>query len=118
MPAPFIWRYTATPNATLPKWAQNKDLFTGGYVSSNGRKTARLASNISANRSGKVTNGFMKALCRARMIRFGCDKDGYGGNNDYSIAQMTMGEIFEGDKVGLGEMVNVVYNRKAVFFYR
>lgn len=62
MPAPFIWRYTATPNATLPKWAQNKDLFTGGYVSSNGRKTARLASNISANRSGKVTNGFMKAL--------------------------------------------------------
>lgn len=116
MPAPFIWRYTATPNATLPKWAQNKDLFTGGYVSSNGRKTARLASNISANRSGKVTNGFMKALCRARMIRFGCDKDGYGGNNDYSIAQMTMGEIFEGDKVGLGEMVNVVYNRKSGVF--
>lgn len=105
-----LWHWTSTKAPELPAWI-TPEMFSGRYVSPNSFPTAAVASNVSVNRSGKVTNGFMKAILRARMIRNGASVDGFGKNNDVSIAEMTMSANFSGLDVGLGEIACVVYNQ-------
>lgn len=110
MPSPFIFHWGATPDTSLPAWAQKRAMMTGQYVSPGGYKTA-MPTAQGSGKSGKVTKGFMKALCRAKMIGIGCDTDGYGHNSRYTTAQMTMSAKYEGSVVGPGAEVCVVYDR-------
>ena len=80
-----LWHWTGTKAPELPAWV-TPEMYSGRYVSSNHFDTAVVTTNIRGNRSGKVTNGFMKALLRARMIRNGAPADGFGKNNNVSTA--------------------------------
>lgn len=110
MPSPFIFHWGAIPDTSLPAWAQKRAMMTGQYVSAGGYQTT-MAPTQGSGKSGKVTKGFMKALCRAKMICTGCDTDGFGVNSRYATAQMTMSAQYEGAVVGPGAEVCVVYDR-------
>lgn len=104
-----LWHWTGTKAPELPAWV-TPEMYSGRYTSPINLDTAVVATNVNANRSGKITNGFLKALLRARMIRRGASVDGFGKNSNVSIAEMTMSTNYSGTDVGLGEVVCVVYN--------
>lgn len=104
-----LWHWTGTKAPELPAWVTT-EMYNGRYASKNGFPTAILQSNASVNRSGKVTNGFMKALLRARMIRNGATVDGFGKNHKIAIAEMTMSTNYAGTDVGFGELACVTYD--------
>lgn len=110
-----LWHYTNQADAVLPSWVCN-DMYMGKYSSPNSYPTASLQSNLQAKRSGKVTNGFMKALCRAKQISNGSDKDGFGSNGNINIAEMTMSDKFEGSDIGTGEIACVAYDAQTGVF--
>ena len=110
----FLTDWGKYPDGALPQWLQDATLGTGSYVSPGGYATSFTARPSGA---GKLFNGFAKALCRAIMIFNGCNADGYGSNADFSIAEMTMSGIYEGNDVGRGEVATVVYDKKTGNFY-
>lgn len=110
----FDWGRGTNISTSLPAWAQDRTLFVGQYVSPAGYQTA-FGSRPSG--SGKLTNGFAKALCRAAMIVNGCDKDGFGENQKYSIAEVTLSLAYEGQAVGPGEVACVVYEKDTGKFW-
>lgn len=99
-------------SANLPAWAQDGALYVGHFT------TPYKASYVTRpTGSGKLTVGFAKALCRAAMIFNGCDKDGFGRNDKYSIAEFTLSNEFEGNSVGLGEVAAVAFSiQNGAFF--
>lgn len=107
----LLWHWGKKGN-DLPSWVDDS-LFTGTFTHpilptgavSNGRGTTRC---------GKVTNGFMKALIRAKQILNNADMDGFGCNNDYSIAELTLTAAWDdlSSTVGIGETICVAYNKK------
>lgn len=112
MAGAFIFHWSGTPDPSLPKWAQNTDLYLGQYVSPGGYDTNFATTRgVPNQRSGKLTNGFAKALCRAAMIYSGCNADGYGVNQKYSMAVMTLSPKFEGDDVGIGDVASIIYEK-------
>lgn len=110
----FDWSRGTNISSSLPAWAQDRSLFVGQYQSPGGLPTS-FVSRVSG--SGKLTNSFAKALCRAAMIMNGCDADGFGSNAAYSIAEMTLSVNFEGATVGPGEIASVVYEKATGKFY-
>lgn len=106
----LLWHFTGGPDAGagFPAYVTS-DMFTGKYVSPSGQQTASQYAR--GNRSGKVTNGFLRALFRARMIASGCDTDGFGTNGNIGIAEMTINNTHAGATVGFGERACIVYDR-------
>ena len=94
MPTKKIFFFDRNSNfdADLPAWAQDSKMFIGQYVSPAGLPTSwrNTGRAVPANRSGKVTNGFMKALIRAAMIDSGANADGFGLNDRYAMGEMTL----------------------------
>lgn len=111
----LLFNWTGTPYPGFPAWV-SRDMFSGKFTSTTGTQTAMIVSNVAAGRSGKVTNGFMRALLRARMIANGCDVDGYGSNTAKGISEMTINDAFEGAVVGPGEIACVAYDRNTGVF--
>ncbi len=107
----LLWHWTSNPSADLPAWAQDRDMFIGQYVSPGNYPT--IMNSATPGQSGKVTNGFLKALCRATMIMNGCDTDGWAHNQEFSFAEVTLSNLFEGNVVGTGEIACVVYKKSA-----
>ena len=64
-------------------------MFIGQYVSPAGftHFLEKHWTGGPANRSGKLTNGFMKALIRAAMIDSGANADGFGLNDRYAMGE-------------------------------
>lgn len=106
----LLFHWTVTADTSLPAWV-TAEMYNGKFKSQRGLTTCVLQSNVTAGRSGKVTNGFIKALLRAKMIATGCNFDGYGCNKDIGVAEMTLSGRYEGSDVGLGEVVCVSYDR-------
>lgn len=111
----LLFHWTGTPYPGFPAWI-NRDMFSGKYVSTNNTQTAVLRSNTTVGRSGKVTNGFLRALLRAKLISEGCDTDGFGSNAIKGIAEMTMNDTFTGTVIGPGEIACVAYDRATGVF--
>ncbi len=105
----FLFHWGATPDGSLPPWAQERALFTGQYASTAPNPHRTKVTQTTAGQSGKVTNGFIKALCRAKMVRNGADADGYGYNSEIAIGEMTINSAFTGSTVGIGEKACVAY---------
>lgn len=110
----FDWGRGTNISSNLPMWAQDRTLFVGQYHSPAGHQTSFVAR---AGGSGKLTNSFARALCRAAMIANGCDADGFGSNAQFSIAEMTLSVNFEGTVVGPGEIASVIYEKASGKFY-
>lgn len=110
----FDWVRGSNISSSLPLWAQERTLFVGQYSSPGGYDTSFVARQSG---SGKLTNGFAKALCRAAMIVNGSDADGFGSNTAYSMAEMTLSTIYEGNQVGPGEVATAVYEKATGKFF-
>lgn len=106
----LLWHFSRTVGPDIPVPFTDPNLFKGQYVSPAGHRTAVVQTNITSGRSGTCTNGFVKALLRAKQIANGCDKDGYGYNDKMSIAEYTDSGVFNGPTIGSGEVVSVAYN--------
>lgn len=112
----FLWRF-ANPNnlpVTMPDWVV-PSMYTGKFVSDTYETSANPANKTIA-RSDKVTMDFIVALCRAAMIDNGCDKDAYGLNSEFSIAEMTINNTYDGQTVGVGSKACVAYELKTGVF--
>lgn len=110
----FFFDWNSNFDADLPAWAQDSKMFIGQYVSLRGLPTSwrNTKQAIASNRSGKVTNGFMKALIRAAMIDSGANADGFGLNDRYAMGEMTLDGIFTGTTINANGLVAcVLYDR-------
>ena len=105
----LLWHWTSTKAPELPAWIC-PEMYNGRFTSRFGHDTAVVQSVVIKNHSGKITNGFVKALLRARMIRNGAAVDGFGKNDHSAIAEMTLNKNFTGTDVGFGEVVCVAYD--------
>ena len=110
----FFFDWNSNFDADLPAWAQDSKMFIGQYVSLRGLPTSwrNTKQAIASNRSGKVTNGFMKALIRAAMIDSGANADGFGLNDRYAMGEMTLDGTFTGTTINANGLVAcVLYDR-------
>lgn len=107
----LLWHWSGTHDSALPLWVDNSmytGAFTHPYI-----KTGCATGRNGLTRCGKVTNGFMKALVRAKQILNGTDIDGFGCNSKTAIAEMTITAIWDdtSSTVGVGETVCVAYDK-------
>ena len=114
--ANFLWRFANPKNLplTMPSWVV-PGMYSGKFTSATYETSANPANKV-VNRSDKVTMDFILALSRAKMITEGCDKDGFGLNPKFSIAEMTVNNVCDGLLVGVGSKACVAYERETGLF--
>lgn len=106
-----LFRYHTTASANLPAFLQSEEAYKGTFKLGG---SFVKSSMHAANQSGKLTDGFAKALCRAAMIeqQGTTSTDGYGhcsGSNIY-MATWTDSTVFTGDNPGIGPKALIAYN--------
>ena len=96
----LLWNFShRNANASLPAFMQDEDLYKGSFVSTNNKTTrsnrSSGAKKLGSQKSGKTTNAFSMALCRARQIACGSNRDGFGENSrGYFFAEFTDNDDF------------------------
>ena len=104
----LLWHWSSQIDSSkVPSWVV-PEMLNGRYQSPMGNPVAFLASNITAKRSGRCTNGFLAALDAAIAIQNGRTEDGYGMNKKWAVAEFVL--CGPREYGGTGERVSVAYS--------